>query len=202
MKHLLLLLCTIALFSSISAIQAIGNDDDEYDIKIIVNGLGEDRGILAYYYMDKKYIKDTIDFDANGVGYLQGDLELNTGVYLLAFPSLDLSYFELLLGEDEKKFTLETDAGDFIENFKSKGSVENKIFYENMRFLMAQGKVADELKKQAVDLDEESDDYIAIHNKLIEMDRAVKARRKKMIADHPDAFYTTIVKAMSEIGVT
>jgi thiol-disulfide isomerase/thioredoxin len=191
MKYLLLLLLPLVLLTE----QVSAGDDD---IRIVVNGVSNDDAVLAYYYMDKKYIHDTISFDANGIGTIEAVEQIDEGVYLLAFPSLNLRYFELILGR-EKGFTLETDTTDFIEMMKVVGSLENELFYDNMRFLVAQGKISKNLQDQAGELDEESNEYKAIFAKLEEMDRAMKARRKQLIQDHPEAYYTKIVQAMSDI---
>ena len=133
MKYLLL-----AMFLGIFAVNSHAGTHD-FDIAFKVDGISNEDAVLAYYYMDKKYIRDTIRFDADGIGRLEGEMELNTGVYLLAFPSMKYQYFELLLG-DEPKFIMETDTSDFIQQMKVTGSVENQLFYENMRFLIDMNK--------------------------------------------------------------
>jgi hypothetical protein len=121
--------------------------NDAYNIKIKVDGISNDFAILAYYYSDTKYIHDTITFDANGVGMIT-NLEPNkTGIYLLAFPTLKLRYFELILGE-EKKFSMSTDTTDMIGNMVVKESIENGLFYTNLKFMIDKGTKSNELKEK------------------------------------------------------
>ena len=200
MKHLLFFLGTF-LISGLAYNTSFAQEEEitgDYDIKFVVHGVKNDQAVLAYYYMDKKYVKDTVVFDGNGVGEIKGEMNLHSGIYLLAFPSLNLRYFELILGEEES-FTMMTDTTDFIEEMKVRGSTENALFYDNMRFLIAQGQVSAKLRDQATGLEQESDEFKAIESKLREMDIAVKAKREKLYEDHPDAYYTAVVKAMSDV---
>lgn len=199
MKYLLILLFATASLVPDAAAQ--DNGGVNYDIRIEVDGLGTDAAILAYYYMDKKYILDTIPFNEQGVGIIDRKESIPGGVYLLAFPTMNLKYFELILGDDEQSFTMKTDTSDFIDEMEVEGSLENELFYDNMRFLVAQGKVSRNLQEQLQDLEEDSREYKAILSKLEEMDQALKARRKQLVKDYPDAFYTKIVQAMTDVDL-
>jgi len=192
MKSFFLLL----LATFMSGIALAGNGD--FNIEIKVDGITGDDAILAYYYMDKKYINDTIHFDDHGTGHIKGDLDLPTGVYLLAFPSLKMAYFELILGE-EKSFKLHTDTTDLFNNMEITSSLENQLLYANMGFVVEKGQESQKLTDEISTLEADSKAYKAIIKKLEGIDEEVKAYRYNMIEKHPDAYYSAVVKAMTTV---
>lgn len=102
------------------------------DIKITVKGLENSKMILANYYGDKQYVKDTIAFDKKGTIVLKADTMLPGGVYLAVFPAMGNRYFEFIV--NEPKFSLETDTNDLTGHMVISGSQENKLFYDDMKY--------------------------------------------------------------------
>jgi thiol-disulfide isomerase/thioredoxin len=172
--------------------------NDAYNIKIKVDGISNDFAILAYYYSDTKYIHDTITFDANGVGMIT-NLEPNkTGIYLLAFPTLKLRYFELILGE-EKKFSMSTDTTDMIGNMVVKESIENGLFYTNLKFMIDKGTKSNELKEKLKEITEDSDAYQQISKEIETIDKEIISFRKDLIAKAPNTFYASLLVMMQDV---
>jgi hypothetical protein len=89
--------------------------------------------ILANYFGDKQYVKDTIKFDSKGTITLKADTMLPGGVYLAVFPDMGNRYFEFIISEPQ--FTLESDTHDLSGKMKITGSLENTLFYDDMKFL-------------------------------------------------------------------
>jgi hypothetical protein len=89
--------------------------------------------ILANYYGDKQYVKDTFFFDKSGVCNIKLDTFLPSGVYLAVFPALGNRYFEFILSEP--KIVLSTDTADLAGHMKVEFSAENKVFYDDMIYL-------------------------------------------------------------------
>jgi len=192
MKSFLLIL--LATFVSALSLTA----SDGYDIEFQVNGISGDDAILAYYYMDKKYIKDTIRFDDKGHASIEGEHDIPTGVYLLAFPSRQLRYFELILGE-EKSFKIQTDTADFIGNMNITGSVENQLLYDNINFMVTQGRLSEKLRNDLSGLEEDTKEYKNIIKKLENLEEAISDHRNRIMKDHPDAYYTAVIRAMTDV---
>ena len=86
----------------------------EYNINLKIKGMENQIGILAYYYGDKRYVKDTLLFNEKGISIYKGNKEIPRGVYLLAFPSLNYRSFDLIL--NETNFSIQTDTVNFIKN--------------------------------------------------------------------------------------
>src|SRR3954471_7246634 len=80
------------------------------NIKLTVKGLENSNMILANYFGDKQYVKDTLEFDKKGTVVLKADTTLPGGVYLAVFPALGNRYFEFIISESQ--FALETDTTD------------------------------------------------------------------------------------------
>ncbi|MCB0501715.1 MAG: DUF5106 domain-containing protein [Bacteroidetes bacterium] len=175
-------------------------DDGAYDIKIEVNGIHNDNAILAYYFSESKYIRDTIHFDENGVGFITDTAEIPTGVYLLAFPQLKLNYFELILGE-EKRFSMKTDTSNLVKQMIVENSLENELFYQNLKYMLDVGKTSHELKESIKGLDKNDSEYERLNQELVQLDKEVKKYRKDLAAKHPDSYYSTVFNMMEDVEI-
>ena len=111
------------------------------DIKITVKELANSKLILANYYGDKQYVKDTFTFDKSGVCSIKQDTLLPSGIYLCVFPKVGNKYFEMVVSEP--KFSLTTDTLDLAGHMKVEGSTENKVFYDDMIFISTKRKAID-----------------------------------------------------------
>ncbi|MBK8672006.1 MAG: hypothetical protein IPN93_03180 [Bacteroidetes bacterium] len=81
---------------------------------------------MGFYYGDKKLIADSIKFDENGIGKIQGIKEnLTDGIYLVVFPSMKYRYFDFVM--KEKVYSISGDTANF-DKLESKGSIENEVF--------------------------------------------------------------------------
>ena len=168
------------------------------NIKLTVKGLENSTMILANYYGDKQYVKDTIKFDRNGTIVLKADTMLPGGVYLAVFPALGNRYFEFIVAEPT--FTLETDTNDLAKHLKVTGSIENKLFYDDMKYLSHNKEVSDSLVKlyKAAKDTKEKDVY---KNQLQDIDKEVKDKRNSVITGYPTLFYAKMLNAMKDITV-
>jgi hypothetical protein len=61
----------ITLFAAILALPLLAANPKGYDIKISVKSLGNTKLILAYYYGDKQYVKDTFRMDETGTCHIK-----------------------------------------------------------------------------------------------------------------------------------
>lgn len=166
-----------------------------YDIEVKLNGLANAEIYLAYHFGDKQYMKDTTILDANGVGRFTGEEPLPGGIYLVVTPSRN--YFEVLVNEDQN-FYIENDTTEFVKNFKSSGTLENEIFYKDIRFINEKGRERQRLSTQ---YDSETDEKKkeALREKLGKLDEAVKANRKLIVTQYPNTLYAAILRMLEEV---
>lgn len=193
MKYLSIIL--VALFTTI-AVQA----DDNYSIEFKVDGISEENAILAYYYMDKKYVRDTVEFDEEGHAVYSGNDTIDSGVYLLAFPSMGFRYFELILGEEDA-FSMETDTADLVNNMVVKGSLENQLFYENLKFLTEKGRESKAISDAMKGKPEATPEHQAAIDQLIAIEDEIAEKRRELVRKHGDTFYGKITKAMMDVEI-
>ncbi len=168
------------------------------DIKITVKGLENSTMILANYYGDKQYVKDTIKFDKKATIVLKADTVLPGGVYLAVFPALGNRYFEFIIAEPQ--FSLETDTFDMAKDLKITGSQENTLFYGDMKFLSDTKTFSDSIAKlyKAAKDPAEKDKYRA---QLQDIDKKVKDKRNGVMTTYPTLFYSKMLNAMKDITV-
>lgn len=168
------------------------------NIKITVKGLEGSSMILANYYGDKQYVKDTFDIDKKGTITLKADTMLPGGVYLAVFPDMGNRYFEFIISENQ--FTLETDSTDLTGKMKITGSQENTFFYNDMKFLNDIRQKSDSLNKlyrsAATPADKEK--YLS---QLRKIDTIVRAERNNIINNNPNLFYSKMLRSMKDIEV-
>lgn len=197
MKKFYLSVLFVAIGLSLFA-QSKNKESEGYNIKVKINGLSNTPLYLAHHFGDKQYMSDTIQLDANGEGAFKGPEPLPGGLYLVVLPSR--TYFEIVINDDQD-FSIENDTTNFIENFKSKGSLENEIFYDDIRFV---GKRQTErMALQAkVDADPNNQKLIdSVKARLAVLDQEVKDNRKKIIETYPQTLYAQILNLLSDIEV-
>ncbi|HLP22294.1 MAG TPA: redoxin domain-containing protein [Chitinophagales bacterium] len=186
----------VSLF--VLALAFAGTNKTPMNIKISVKGLENSTMILANYYGDKQYVKDTLQFDKKGLVTIKQDTTYPGGVYLAVFPALGNRYFEFVISESV--FTIETDSNDLTGHIKVTGSVENTLFYDDMKYLGKMKHLSDSLGglyKSAKD-PKEKEKYMA---ELKKIDGDVKGKRNEVMTKYPTLFYAKLLRAMKEIEV-
>jgi thiol-disulfide isomerase/thioredoxin len=169
-----------------------------YDIKINIKSLANTKMILAFYYGDKQYVKDTAFFDKNGVCTLKADTVLPGGIYLAVFPTLNNKYFEFIISEP--RFSITTDTSDLAGKLEVKGSVENEVFYKDMHFLTLKRKESEMYSAQLKAAKDEKEKEAA-KDKLKKLDEEVKAERLDIINKNPNLLYSKVILGMKPVDV-
>ncbi len=174
-----------------------------YEIKVAVKDYPGDSMVLAYKLGSKNYIKDTVAF-SGGKAVFTGDKPLEGGIYMVLMPP-DNKYFEVLVNPGEQFMSFETTGPNYVEAMKIKGSKDNELFYDYMRFLGTMNQKAtpwrtqtDSLRKQKK---EESPEYKKAIEELELLDREVKARQAEIVAKNPNTLCATIIKINQAIDI-
>lgn len=161
-----------------------------YQISISIDGYEENTLMLAYYYGDKQYIKDTSFVNTNGQFIFSGEDPLPGGVYL-AVMKPENDFFQVVVNEEEQHFQMQTSREAPTENMKVSGSKDNEIFYDYIRFL------AKEREKQASinQRKEAGASEVEIQQALEALNQEVVDYQLKLIAEHPKSMTAATVKA-------
>lgn len=169
-----------------------------YEIKVTVKGLSDSTCQLAYYFGDKQYIKDSAKADAKGNLIFKGPEDLPGGIYMVVLPGK--KYFEMIV-DKEQRFSLESDVADLVANMKVKGSKDNEIFYDYLRWITIRGKQVEELKKELEVNKSNPEKSKEIKDKQAAIDAEVKQYKNDILAKYPATLLSAIFKASTDPDV-
>ncbi|MCS7074989.1 MAG: DUF5106 domain-containing protein, partial [Bacteroidia bacterium] len=168
----------------------------QYEIKGKILGVKDTLVFLGNHYGEKQYLKDTAQVNSAGEFVFDGTEKLPGGIYLVIMPGK--RYFEILIS-DSQFFSFETDTTDLVKTMKIKGSEENRLFYEYLRFLNPKGLKIESIRKdyeRVKDTNKDSaDSYV---KQITEIDKEVKKYKSDFIAKNPKSFISKIFKAMED----
>ncbi|OFY83092.1 MAG: hypothetical protein A3F72_19050 [Bacteroidetes bacterium RIFCSPLOWO2_12_FULL_35_15] len=187
---------TFTFFSLLTAASIFAGTQDGYNIKITVKGVKAGATcILANYYGDKQYIKDSAIVNDKGELIFKGKEKFPEGIYLLVPPNK--KYFDFVM-DAEQNFSLETDTTDFIKNMKVKGSEENKFFYDYQLFMSSKQKQIEPLQVLYKKTKNNKDSSKLLQDKIAAIDKEVKDYKLTFIKSNPKSFVSKLFKAMEE----
>lgn len=140
------------------------------NIQVQLQGLSSEPVVLAYYYGNKQYIKDSVMSDAKGKFAFTYPEALDQGVYLLVFPRESNKYVEFIIDADQQ-FQMKAEKDDIISSAEFKGSEENTLFFNHLRKIK-QFSAASDSDKAAVELAAQQYD----------------AYQSQLFKEHPESF--------------
>ncbi len=170
---------------------------DGFEYRFDFENIADTSVFLAYHYGDKQYISDTLQLDAMGRAVAKADTMLPTGMYMIVFPSRKNEYFEFIVREPE--FSVTGDVNKLVATLEFKGSKENKLFYDDLRFLQAKRTESEPLSARLGELEAETPEYEKVREQLETLNKEVVEWRKEIMAKHPDLLYPKILKALEEV---
>jgi thiol-disulfide isomerase/thioredoxin len=183
------------LFVFISLISTFANAIGEgYEIKIQLSDYGKDTLFLGYQVGNQSsiYIRDTAILDkSSGFFTFKGEEKLKPGVYLVAMPP-DF-YFQILINEQEQKFTLVTSVKQPYNKSTLKDSKDNDLFFNYMHYLNDKSKLAEEAKILR------SKDSIKATLILQNLDKEVKLYQQNLVAKNVGTMTAMLIKTAIEV---
>jgi hypothetical protein len=142
----------------------------KYEIKVKINGISDTVIYLGHHFGEKKYVVDTARIDSKGYATFTGDKELNRGIYLVVMPSKGMTYFEFLIGA-AKKFSIETDTANFVNNMKIKGCKENIVFNQYQKRMTEIQNQRGDLMKRYEAAKENAEEQKKISDQLTDLNK-------------------------------
>lgn len=189
---------TISTIILILTFLGINAQNKGYHIKITINNANDSLCYLAGYYGDKQILKDTAYPSQKGVYILKGDSVLEKGIYILAGEKKN-RYFEFVLNKDQH-FTMETVISDPVESMKIKGSEENDIFYDYMKYLASKQREMRKLQEKLKNTSKKKEKK-DLDRKIAEINENVIEYQHKVVEMHKDKFISAFVNASLNIEV-
>jgi hypothetical protein len=163
-----------------------------YEIEFNIEGCQQGTALLAYYYGDKQYIKDSTKIDASGKFVFTGDQNLDQGIYITVMPP-DNKYFEVIIDSDQH-FSMASKYRNPVKDMKVVGNEENERFYTYLNFLEEQKAKSQPFTEKAKKLQEadslgykDSKEFKKLQEEMTAVDEEVKAYKNRFIEDNPDA---------------
>lgn len=181
-KHLLFTFILMCIFH-------FSNAQLAYEYKGQISGLKDTTCMLAYYYGDKQYAKDTADIDSQGNFVFSGDNTLDHGMYMVVLP--DGNYFEMVITEN--RFSFSTTLDNLINDMKFVNSNENEKFYGYMQFISKKQNALKELQSKKENANEA--EGIKIDLEIEEMGNLVTDFQDNFTSKNPDILFSKILNA-------
>jgi peroxiredoxin len=166
-----------------------------YKIKIKVAGMQDSTCYLINYFGDKRYYKDTAQFNSQGIVLFSGEEQHQGGIYTLYTGSKVL--FEFVIN-DEPVIDLETDTNNLIMNMKVNKSKENEIFFGHIQFITKKQKASQPFRNKLNSKGITDKEKKEINGKLAEIGKEVNKYRLDIIDKYPELFVSVIFKTMKE----
>ena len=166
-----------------------------YQIKFRVNGLQDTTCMIANYYGNGTYVKDTLKIDATGRFTFTAKEDLPKGIYLVVIT--DKNYFEFIIDRD-KKFSMETELKDVYGKMTIKDSQENSLFYD---YLSYNRKIFDDimtLDKKKERLKDQKDSIRLINEKIDNLNSEIIKYKLDLAKQYPHSFIAFFINAMKE----
>lgn len=175
-------------------IQSTYSQESGYQINFKISGFEGDEMMLAYYYGDKQYVKDTARIQPNGWFLLEGDEPLEGGIYMAVLPPNN-NYFEILVSEQNQQMSFETNSQNLIGDMQISGSKENEQFYEYLQYLSIKRSQVNELNQQIEQESVSPTQKAELQKELDAINQEVEKYQKGLINDSPTSLLSGIVRA-------
>src|SRR5512138_385604 len=179
-----------SLYSSTARSQTEG-----YQVRFRISGLRDTVCLIANYYGNGTYVKDTLKVDGAGRTTFKAASDLPKGVYI--FVITDKKYFEFIINNDHK-FALETDVADPAGHMVISGSPENKLFYDYLAYNRQKYEEIQALQSRMKAAESNKDSSEAIRKQIIAVNDGIIKYKLSITKDYPDSFLAFMINAMKE----
>jgi thiol-disulfide isomerase/thioredoxin len=194
-RKMRLLIVFISLASFIGATAQTG-----YKIDFKIKGWSDTTVYLGSYYGEQTNLKDTAQANASGSFTFDNKTSLQQGVYYLVLKTSSgfSKIFDFVVGSNQR-FSIEGDSKDFIKTAIVKGDEDNKLFFENMRFIMERGKESEPFAKILKDSTLTEDQKKSARESFVVINRKVLTYQNELIEKHPTFLTARLVKSTQTI---
>ncbi|MBL7828168.1 MAG: DUF5106 domain-containing protein [Saprospiraceae bacterium] len=173
------------------------NEPPGFKIRVKLENYPEKELLLGFHYGEKQYVKDTAVLGADGYFTFQADTLLLPGIYLLVMKPSN-SFLQVLIPEKDQDFIVTTDVNDVVNKMKFKGSQDNDVFYDYLRFLGKYRPEADSLRAKMNRSKGNPADSLKYTKELEGLDKIVKKYQFELVEKNPGTLAARITKASIE----
>ncbi len=170
------------------------------DIQIEVDNYKNDTLIIGNYYADRQLVKDTLIRKSNKDDfYLRADSLFDSGVYI-AITIPDHQFSQFIIPADDQEFELKMDY-DNLSDLKIKGSDENKLFFDYLRFLNKRRPENIRLQKELLEADSLGTDATKIKEQISVLDLEIGEYQQKIVSDNPTTITAALISANFQVDI-
>ncbi len=169
-----------------------------YTVKFRISGIRDTTCLVAYYYSNSTYIKDTLRVDGSGRCTFKAPADLPRGLYVLAIT--DKIFFDFVINNDFR-FSMETSKEDPLNKMIIRDSPENELFYTYLRTTRQQFDRIQALDDRAKTLGEQKDSLKVLSDRAGAINKELIAYKLGIIDKHPGSFTALLINAMREPDV-
>lgn len=171
----------------------INGQDSGFKIEVKIKNFPAEEVYLAYYYGDKTYIKDTA-YKKNDRFIFSGSEKLPGGNYLIVAPPNDI-LFNVLMDENDQRFTIEAGYPVVLKDVTITGSKNNEAFFGYLNLLNKKRAEMELADKQLNDPDLQPLQKKEIELKKELINESVITAQKETIRAYPGSLLGAIIKA-------
>ncbi|MDH5397976.1 MAG: thioredoxin-like domain-containing protein [Cyclobacteriaceae bacterium] len=193
-------LLALSLFSIISIFTGLMAQEKGYRIEFEISDLPDTALVLAYYYGESTYTRDTARTDARGYAVFSGDERLPGGVFILVLSSTKSKLFDFAVYRDQH-FKITTSLADYYRNAIITGDKDNELFFKNMIFNADQNVLAkphSDIVNDSTLADAAREEAIAALKKI---NQQVTAFQESVILGDPGSLVAKILSARKKTEV-
>lgn len=165
-----------------------------FKINFKIKGISDTTCLIANYYGNGTYIKDTVKLDGSGRCTYKTQSDMPEGLYI--FVISDKLHFDFVLNQDAR-FSMETDQSDLIGKMKIEGSPENLLFYQYLNFNKIKYDEILSIQKEKQTARDQSDS-LCIQKKADSINQEIIAYKLNLINKFPSTFLAFMLNAMKE----
>jgi len=171
----------------------------QHEITFTIDNYEQDTVVVGYYMIDKQLVHDTILKSEKGNFVLEGEDNLESGVYmLLVLPEKE--FVQFIVSPTEQKYQVHLDKSD-LSTVSYKNSPDNSAFQKYVRFLKEVRPQADILRDTIKKLREAELPTEEFEASLLEIDTKVFEFQNEMSEANPDFISSQMLLANKEIVV-
>ncbi len=168
-----------------------------HEIEIKVDGIKNAQCYLAHHFGDRKFIKDTVEVNENGVAVLKGKDKIPGGVYLFVLPQKK-KFFEFLITKDQH-FTLTTKKNSLVKSMEINGSEDNEVFFDYIRYLNKHQRKVQKKQKRYKQLKNKNQEKAEqLKSEIQDISEKINQKKEEVIKDHSETFYAYVLKTMKK----
>ncbi len=174
-----------------------------YRIEVQIPQLRDTLLYMVSYFGKSNSKIDSAKTDAAGRAVFDADSSAPVGMYMLVLKGNkdgNIKLYDFIVS-DEQHFSMTTDTTNYTGKMKIKGSKENQLLFDYLRFLSDKSDEVKPIRQRLEAAKGDPKKEQAIRDELKVIDNQVKEYQKKLIAENPKTLLSKFVRMVQEIEV-